>query len=304
MNESDRQMGMAGMIHIRSVLGHWDLHDPYIDGRLQESSPRLIYKINTDSGAYLLKGFPSEVAEATIQGNVHAHLFLGNEKRLAPQLYPLKTGGYYFCDQGYWFYLMEFIEGRQMEETPNDEYRIGQATRKLHELQGYSLRSPEIQSKKRFYTWFRDHGFVREFDAILDELPDFEKLDQCFVHMDIGPHNTMLGQDGRVIFIDLDDAGIGSRYLALGWPFIMQFVNYDHDTGEMDYRFDLAESFLKGYYGEAGLSREEYDLVFYGAQQMHISYMKSYKPEDVVPLWRILNFGISQKEILWSRITK
>ena len=52
-------------------------------------------------------------------------------------------------------------------------------------------------------------------------------LDQCFVHTDIGPHNTMLKSDGKVMFIDLDDTGIGSRYLDLGWPFIMQSYGPD-----------------------------------------------------------------------------
>ena len=292
---------MKEKIQIRDVLDHWKLSNPRPETQLHENTTRQIFVIRTESGRDVLKGFPDDIPETTVQCNVRAHLFLGNEKGLAPRIYPARTGEYYVCNQGYRFYLMEYIEGRPMEETPEDEYRIGQAARKLHDLKGYSVKSPETQSKKRFYEWFRDRSFVKEFDAILDELPDFEKLDQCLIHSDLGPHNMMLRQDGKAIFIDLDDAGIGSRYLDLGWPFIMQFVDFDHDP-EMKYRFDLAESFLKGYYGEEGISREEYDLLFYGAEQMHISYMQSYGPYAVDSLWEILNYGISQKETLWERI--
>ena len=292
---------MKEKIQIRDVLDHWKLSNPRPETQLHENTTRQIFVIRTDSGRYVLKGFPEDIPESTVQSNVQAHLFLGNEKGLAPRIYPARTGEYYVCNQGYRFYLMEYIEGRPMEETPEDEYRIGQAARKLHDLKGYSVKSPETQSKKRFYEWFRDRSFVKEFDAILDELPDFEKLDQCLIHSDLGPHNMMLRQDGKAIFIDLDDAGIGSRYLDLGWPFIMQFVDFDHDP-EMKYRFDLAESFLKGYYGEEGISREEYDLLFYGAEQMHISYMQSYGPYAVDSLWEILNYGMEQKETLWERI--
>ena len=293
---------MQEKVNIQAVLGHWKLCNPCTEGQLQEHSPRLIFRIKTDSGQFILKGFPCEIPEATIRSNVQAHLFLGNEKGLAPRLFPLKTGDYHINDQGYWFYLMEFIEGRQMKETPEDEYRLGQAVKVLHTLRGYSLRTPEDQSKRRFYAWFRDRSFVQEFDSVLDSLPDFEKLDQCFIHSDIGPHNAMLRENGKVVFIDLDDAGTGSRYLDLGWPFIMQFVDFNHETAEMKYRFDLAESFLKGYYGETEITREEYDLIFYGAEQMHISYMQSYGPYAVDSLWKILNYGMNQKEKLWDMI--
>ena len=295
---------MQKKIQIQAVLEHWELRNPCTEERLNGKAPRMVYKIKTDSGQFVLKGYPNDTPEETINSNVQAHLFLGNEKGLAPRVYPLKNGGYYLRDQEYWFYLMEFIEGRQMEETPEDEYRLGEAAKKLHALQGYSLKSPEDQGKKRFYEWFRDRPFVREFDAILDTLPDFEKLDQCFIHSDMGPHNAMLSRDGRVVFIDLDDSGIGSRYLDLGWAFIMQFVDYHHETGEMKYRFDLAESFLKGYCGEKGITREEYDLIFYGAEQMHISYMQSYGPYAVDSLWKMLNYGMNRKEKLWDIISR
>ena len=104
------------------------------------------------------------------------------------------------------------------------------------------------------------------------------------------------------LFIDLDDTGMGSRYLDLGWPFIMQFVDLNHDTDEMNYRFDLAKSFMRGYFGEDEILREEYDLIFYGAMQMHISYMQSYGPDAVEALWQILLFGMEQKELLWEML--
>lgn len=289
-------------IQLQKILEHWELGNPNLYACLKEDDGRVIIKIKADSGSYILKVFPNEVPEATIKSNVTAHLFLGNGKGLAPKIFSMKSGDYYSFDQEHWFYLMEYIQGRQMEETAEDEYKIGQATRILHNLNGYSSKSPLNQAKERFYHWFRECDFVKEFDTILDEIPDFEKLDQCFVHTDIGPHNTMLREAGQVVFIDLDDAGIGSRYLDLGWPFIMQFVDYDHDTEEMNYRFTLAESFIRGYYGEEGINREEFDLLFYGAEQMHISYMQTYGPYAVDSLWKILKFGIDQKEKLWARV--
>ena len=287
---------------IQDVLARWDLGDPCVEACLKESEARPVYRIKADSGRYILKGFSCDMPENTIRSNVQAHLFLGNEKGMAPAIISAKSGEDYISEQGYWFYLMEYVEGRQMEETPDDEFLLGQAARELHGLQKYGIRTPFTQSKQGYYEWFRDRGFVAEFDAILDAIPDFEKLDQCFVHTDLGPHNAMIRNDGKVIFIDLDDSGIGSRFLDLGWPFIMQFVDFNHDTEEMNYRFDLAESFLRGYYGDEGVTREEYDLVFYGAEQMHISYMQTYGPYAVDSLWKILNFGIAQKEELWNRM--
>ena len=79
-------------------------------------------------------------------------------------------------------------------------------------------------------------------------------------------------------------------------------VDFNHDTEEMRYRFDLAQSFLRGYFGEDRISREEYDLLFQGAIQMHISYMQVYGPYAVDSLWKILLFGIEQKEVLWEML--
>lgn len=89
----------------------------------------------------------------------------------------------------------------------------------------------------------------------------------------------MRRKGGEVVLIDLDDAGIGSRYLDLGWAFIMQFVDFNHQTGEMRYRFDLALAFLQGYYGERPLTREEYEWIWQGAvgYRIKVFYMMAEK---------------------------
>lgn len=297
-----KEKSMLEKNQLYSLLTHWKMDCAEIIERYNEESERLIFSIKTNTQDYILKGFPISVPETTIQSNVMAHLFLGNEKGLAPKLYPAITGDYYIRQYDYSFYLLEFVDGRHMEETAEDEFLLGQAVRKMHLLQCYDTPSPLNQSKERFYEWFTEKEFANDFYAVLDKLPSFALLDQCFVHTDIGPHNSMIRKNGEVVFIDLDDAGIGSRYLDLGWPFIMQFVDFNHETEEMNYRFDLAQSFLEGYFGGETIPKEEYDLIFQGAVQMHISYMQSYGPDAVDSLWKILQFGMEQKEVLWERI--
>lgn len=92
---------------------------------------------------------------------------------------------------------------------------------------------------------------------------------------------------------------MGSRYLDLGWAFIMQFVEHTENM-RLSYRFDLAQAFLKGYYGTERLSEKEYELLWQGAVYMHISYMQSYGPGAVDSLWKILRFGLAQKPRLWE----
>ena len=116
--------GMQEKFQIQAVLEHWELNNPCAEEHLQENSPRLLFRIKADSKRFILKGFPCKTPETTIRSNVQAHLFLGNEQGLAPRIFPLKTGEYYISNRGYWFYLMEFIEGRQMRETPDDEYML------------------------------------------------------------------------------------------------------------------------------------------------------------------------------------
>lgn len=190
-----------------------------------------------------------------------------------------------------------------MQDTPADEFLLAQTARSLHSFGDYTFPSSLNEDKRRFYAWFQDKPFKSAFDLLLDAIPDFSSYDRCLIHTDLGPHNTVIRPNGKAALIDLDDSGIGSRFLDLGWPFIMQFVEHTEDM-HLSYRFDLAQSFLKGYYASVPISPLEYDLIWQGAVYMHISYMQSYGPDAIEPLWKILQFGLMQKPLLWKILQK
>ncbi len=294
-------MSYRGLDIVEMVSKHWNFQSIEILEQLHEISPRLIFKIKADDNLYILKGIPDEKPESTIVGNIMAHQYLGNEKGIAPYIFPTKSGGFYIWEGGFWFFLMEYIEGEPMENTCEAEYMLGQLVRQLHSYKDYTYPTGLTEDKRRFYDWFANKEFKPQFDVILDTIPDFFEYDKCFIHTDLGPHNVRITNEGKTVFIDLDDAGIGCRYLDAGSALILRFVEHDNNMN-LWYRFDFAKAFLQGYYGEEAISRSEYDLLWHGATYMFISYMQCYGPEAVDSLWKILQFGLNQKEKLWEMI--
>lgn len=304
MNKLMIKWGIA-MELIYRALKHWGFHKSEIINSYNVHGKRIVCKVATENGEIILKGIPDDyVEERVVIGNTKAHEYLGTLKGIAPKLIYLPDGNSYIKDEQYYFYVMEYVSGRQLQETVEDEFILGQAAAKLHGFTDYncfcSFDSEKL--KKVFYEWFSERSFKKEYDAILDSLPNFEEYEQCFIHTDIGPHNALLNKDGEVIFIDLDDAGIGPKYIDLGWPFIMQFVEFNKKTHEMHYKFDLAKAFLQGYYGEKNITASEIDMIWNGAIYMHIACMQSYGPDAVEDLWKILKFGIEQKEKLFQML--
>lgn len=288
---------------VKYILQNWGITHAEILQQFGADRTRIVWKVQTEIGTVILKGQPADSKEEFITGNVHAHEFLGNLYHMAPQIYYRPDGTAFWKNDDHYYYLMEFIVGRQARETVDDEKLLGQASAKLHQLSGYHNQSTfnVRDTIKQVQGWFAEYTWKNEFNEIVATLPDFGQYRQCFIHTDIGPHNAII-RDNSVVFIDLDDAGIGSQYIDLGWPFIMQFVDYNRQTHEMRYQFELAEAFLEGYTSLSKLTHFEYDLLWKGAVFMHISYMKCFGKEAEQPLWDILKFGINQKDELFRRV--
>lgn len=106
---------------------------------------------------------------------------LVTKKGLAPKLIYLSDGNAYLKEEQYYFYLMEFVSGRQLEETIEDEFLLGQAAAKLHQLTDFNnlCSFNSEQQKKIFHDWFSERSFKTEYDAILDSLPNFNDYEHC-----------------------------------------------------------------------------------------------------------------------------
>jgi len=199
---------------------------------------------------------------------------------------------------------MEYIEGRQLKDNPHDEYKLGQLSAIMHSYADYNQSSCLVASERlhNMKNRFAEYPFKKEYDEIVNNLPNFDKYKQSFIHTDIRPHNAILDKNDNVLFIDFDDAGMGSPFIDVGYPLITQFVEFNKKTKEIKFNYDNAKAFYQGYYSLSNLSLQEKKLIFDGAVFMQLMYMPCYGPDAVHSMWDILKFSIKNKDELLSVI--
>jgi len=289
---------------IMHVLAAWGIGSvtglvPYETG-----GGRIVYRFAEAGGRFILKGYPVSFEEASITSNARALAYLGNQKKMAPALRLLPDGGMMFCDEMYRYMLMKYVEGRDMEETEADWKLLGTAAAILHGLTDYPHPSPidTIEDIRQMRGMYKKRPWKTAFDGILDAMPDFAAGRQCFIHSDIGSANVRINKRGEVVFVDLDDAGMGSQWMDIGTPIISQFVKFDKKTKAIDYQTDLAAAYLAGYASVCPLSAAEYDLAWHGAAFTHMYNMQWFGDDAADDLWEILQFGMAQKECVRHRV--
>ena len=102
--------------NIQEIMTYWGFSEVRTVKRFHPDSPRIVAKVSAGDRDFILKGIPDDRngesrGEQTIRGNTTAHCFLGNQKGIAPRIFPIKGGDsiYYVKKDGYWFYLLEWI---------------------------------------------------------------------------------------------------------------------------------------------------------------------------------------------------
>lgn len=284
--------------YIDKIASEWNFGRAEILKQYDNWDGRFVLLTQTETQGKRIVKATHEDGFKTMISSIRALEYLGKKnQKMVPELVWNIEGGYYTQIDGFYFYVMEYIEGRKLEASPEDEYKLGEAAAVLHSFNDYPYQScydirNEINKMKER---FSDYDFKTEYDEIIRSFPDFGQYRQSFIHTDIGPHNAMMDSNGNVVFIDLDDAGTGSPYMDFGWSFIMQFVDYNRQTGEMRYEFDNAKAFFDGYNSKTKITRQEMELVWAGAILMHMSNMSAYGPDGVLSMWNILKFGMEQK---------
>ncbi len=135
----------------------WNLKKVKLLHEFSVGGGRLVCKLQSNAGPVILKGYPITESEESILGNVYALAFLGNQKGLAPKLLYLPNGDSLYKDNRFYYCMMEYVDGRDAQETAADEFLLGGVAATLHSMEGYTRACPfdvneDIRLCKTFYT--------------------------------------------------------------------------------------------------------------------------------------------------------
>lgn len=273
-----------------------------VKGILGKKDHREVIHICTDKGDFILKRFHKTVDKKTIIKDTKAIEYLGQKhKKLAPNVIKSTRENLVEEMDDNYLYLMEYIKGRRPIENPEELLILGKAVGELHKIEGYEIESNLNfdERRKEMYKRFSGYDFKSKYDEVVSALPDFHKLKQCFIHTDVGNHNCIINEEGKIVFVDFDDAGIGSVYIDAGYPLITQFIRYGDsnksDEKTLSFNEENARAFYTGYFTANKVSNEEIELIFQGAVFMQLMYMPEFGQEANIPMWNILKFALDNK---------
>ncbi|RKN85743.1 phosphotransferase enzyme family protein [Paenibacillus ginsengarvi] len=289
----------------RMVQHNWRLTNVSALQTIEGKGNRSIRVFAAAEGIFALKTFDPALPEERIVDYTGALVYLQDQRPgISPKLVSTAAAGTYIRHEHQYMYLMEYIQGRQLEETEEDEYKLGRAAASLHRLRGCPVRA-NLNVRERIADMckrFHAYPFKSEYDRIIGSLPDFDALPQSFIHTDIGPHNAMMSAEGNVVFIDLDDAGEGSTVIDAGYPLIAQFVRFDPHTGEIRFNAALARAFYAGYFSMQPVPGLHKELLFDGAVFMQLMYMPCYGESGIMPMWELLAYAIRNRDAMLKAI--
>ena len=295
------------------VESNWGLKNIDAPIVLRKNEEREVYFVRSLEASFVLKLFFSEHAKKSIIQYTGVLAFMTqSEFACAPRIIKALSGDYIVYEADCPAYLVEYIEGEELIENEEDEYKLGSVTAKLHGLQGCPIISSIDTSRcvADMLTRFDEYPFKERYDAIVKNLPDFTRLRQSLIHTDISRTNAIRRSDGEICLIDFDDAGIGSTYIDLGYPLITQFVQYVGrkeggpvpDINKLEFHFTAAKAFYDGYFSVIPMTEDEKRFIFDGAVFMQLFYMPVFGSEAVPYLWKILTFALENKPLLLSAL--
>ncbi len=280
------------MINISSdfVTTHWPLSQVQIGPLLKQSGGRLVYEIMAKEGKFILKVTDKSKTKEDLERDTFIFQFLKDVGfSHSPFLLKTKSGENFIQKDNAFIYLQEYIEGQIPESSIANHQKLGEITAKIHQIKDYPHQTSfTIESiKSDLIKTAESVPFKKEYEALIDSLPDPSGLPECLIHTDIGLHNTIQKPSGELILVDWDDAGVGKRILDIAFPLISQFVTYD-----LVFREDDARAFYKTYMDHNELTDQEKELLFNASLFFTLMYLPY---GDIDKNWKRVQFALENK---------
>lgn len=273
----------------------WPLTNVKIGKILQKSGERIVCELSSSEGNFVFKIADPSKTEEKLKRDIFAFDFLKTKNfQNIPTLLKTKEGDGYKRLDNQFVYVMERIDGKTPERTPENWARLGEIAARLHGISDYpyeTLFTVESETPK-FAETAKKLSFADEYMKFVESLPNFSGLSTSLIHTDIGPHNAIQKPDGVIVLTDWDDAGIGTTILDLGFPLICHFV-----THELNFEKEKAEAFYSTYFSKRNLPDTEKSLIFDASLFFALMYIPY---GDTEKHWQRIKFAVQNKKLISS----
>ncbi len=239
-----------------------ELHEVY------RAEPRIVQRVSTDQGEFVIKAADPSKDKEAVERDTAIFDFLESNQFPAPKLLHTSNGQKYVQYDDRFWYILEYVDNTSIEDTPETWRAVGELMGKLHSLEGYTERTVFTFSSEipHMLKRAKEFGIGEEYVRLVQNLPNLDILPQALIHTDMSLGNVIQQNNGSLVLIDWDDAGIGTRTLDVGFPLICAFVKDDAFNAEN------AKAFYKGYSSKIILMEEELTYLFDAALFFILSY--------------------------------
>ena len=273
----------------------WPLTNVKLGNILQKSGERIVCEISANEGVFVFKVADSSKTEEKIKLDTFVFDFLKAKSfQNIPTLLKTREGENYQNLDGKFVYVMERIDGKAPERTPENWARLGEIAAKIHDISDYPYKTLfTVESEMpKFAETAAKLSFAKEYVTLVESLPNFSGLSTSLIHTDIGPHNAVQRKDGVIVLTDWDDAGVGITILDLGFPLICHFV-----THELEFEKEKASAFYNTYFAKRNLPDKEKNLIFDAGLFFALMYIPYGNTEKH---WQRIKFAVENKELILS----
>jgi Ser/Thr protein kinase RdoA (MazF antagonist) len=264
----------------------------------REPGQRAISVISAQEGQFVAKVSDQWHSDEVAQRHAAIFDFLRDAGFAhAPAILKTRAGLTYRTIDGQPVYVLEFVPGRAPVRTPATCRRLGEITGALHLIPGYphDYLFTVADVVPELFEIAETLPFGRAYARIVRALPDFGSLPVCLIHGEI-LGNCVETPGGRIVVIDWDEAGTGTRVLDVGNPLFTTVLSED-----LAFEEDNARAFYRGYFSKVALTPDEVDHVFDAALFYALRYVIY---GDTDKRWQRIQFAVNHRQRFESLIAE
>jgi Ser/Thr protein kinase RdoA (MazF antagonist) len=277
---------------------HWPLTGVSFGETLQAFGPRLVRVIMSNEGPFIVK--VSDQWHSAETATRHTFIFdylQDNNFSHAPAILKTKSGRNFQAINDQYALVLPYLPGEAPAKDRETYRRLGEILGHLHALTDYPY--PYLFSVAdvlpEFFELAKRLPFGEEYIQLVKALPDFEDFPLSLIHGEmIG--NAIQTPDDRIIILDWDEAGIGTRILDLGHPLIQVFLSEDLVFDQVG-----APAFYQGYFSKGSLTGREREHIFDAALFYALRYVNVIYG-DTGKRWQRIKFAVDNRAMLDSAI--